>query len=120
MIVVIILAKAESRRLPGKNMASINGLPLFVHAIRYAVESGISHVIGLQPDHPGRKVPLDDAIRYAIDKEADILLSVHRDGVLSGSFRIYSAEALRGCHHMIAHTMMDDCLNIHTKFDLDM
>lgn len=36
MIVAVIPAKGESRRLPGKNLKEIAGVPLLVHSIRYA------------------------------------------------------------------------------------
>ena len=36
MIVAVIPAKRESTRLPDKNLMQIAGIPLVVHAIRYA------------------------------------------------------------------------------------
>ena len=38
--IAIIPAKLHSRRLPGKNLRLLGGIPLFAHSIRVAVESG--------------------------------------------------------------------------------
>jgi CMP-N,N'-diacetyllegionaminic acid synthase len=44
-VVALIPAKAQSRRLPGKNMKQLAGLPLFMHGVRVALEAvEIDHV----------------------------------------------------------------------------
>lgn len=40
-VLTVIPAKARSRRLPGKNIALLNGKPLVVHAIEQAFSSGV-------------------------------------------------------------------------------
>ena len=123
MIVAIIPAKRESRRLENKNLLEINEKSLIAHAVDYgrasekvdeiyvstdcdeiaahAKELGvrvilrednlggetplfdvyanalnridnpaISHIVGIQPDHPDRKSNLDEAIEYALKIEA--------------------------------------------------
>ena len=177
MIIAVVLAKGESRRLAQKNLQEINGTPLFVHAVRYAAQAKlvdriivstdsdeiaslarnetdprilvvmrgpelcgdasneavmyhameaaqavgvqtVRHIACLQPNCPGSDVPLDDALRYAMENDTDLLLSVHPDGLLNGSFRIYGPRYLRDGRTTVAHTLQDGALNIHTREDL--
>ena len=172
MIVAIIPAKAESGRLPNKNMLEINGEPLISYTIRYARESKkieriyvstdsdtianyasklsvnvirrgpelagetslldvyrhalrqinderITHIVGLQPDHPDRKTNLDQAIDYALKAEVDELFTVNRYGHRNGSLRIMNSNALEAKPSVWSLTIMDDCTNIHTPLDFE-
>ncbi len=38
--IAVIPAKSHSRRLPGKNLRLLGGIPLFLHSVRVALESG--------------------------------------------------------------------------------
>lgn len=172
MIIAVIPAKADSNRLPNKNMVKINGKPLLQHTIEAAQESymikkiyvstdskdiadfakklGVSVImrgpelagetpivevyrhallnvkekdviliIGLQPDHPDRRIKLDDAIKYAIDKKLDDLISVDPYGYKNGSVRIIKADVLKeGRVSINSGSLMDDATNIHTPSDL--
>lgn len=78
---VLIPARMESSRLPGKPLADIGGLPMIVHVVRRAVEAGIGRVV----------VATDSAdIARAVERhggEAAMTGSHHR----SGSDRIWEA-----------------------------
>lgn len=79
-----------------------------------------SHVVILQPDHPGRKNEMDEVLDYVFYAGIDVLMAVQGDGYYSGSFRVYSAKALSmGLHHARIRTMMDDCVDINTEEDLE-
>lgn len=173
MIVAVIPAKGESRRLPGKNLSKINGKTLLAHAVAYArdnsridavyvstdddtvaahaVELGskvirrdqslsgeaplmevfrhalqqigdsrITHLVGVQPDHPDRTSNLDWAVKYVIKKEIDDLFTVDRNGNRNGALRILSRKALESYPSVYPSAFRDDCINIHTPFDLHM
>jgi sialic acid synthase SpsE/spore coat polysaccharide biosynthesis protein SpsF (cytidylyltransferase family) len=173
MIVAVIPAKAESTRLADKNMQTVNGEALVVHAIRYARTSSriagiyvstdsdeiaacaaaqgvrvirrgpelggeaplmevyrhawqaagadrVTHIVGIQPDHPDRQLTLDEALDYALGKGIDDLFTVDRNGVRNGSLRILNSKALSVEPAIYASALRDDCVNIHTAFDLGM
>lgn len=51
-VVGIIPARAGSRRLPGKNLAPLDGLPLIAHTCRAARDSGILDALFVNTDSP--------------------------------------------------------------------
>lgn len=172
MIIAVIPAKSDSKRLPNKNMALINGKPLlyytikaakdcrlvdkiyvstdspeiaafaekedvsiiirpeelcedapivevYFHALMSIEDKDVTHIVGLQPDHPDRKADLEQVIKYAIEKNLDDLISVDLRGVKNGSIRIMKAEALRERRiSVIAGSVMDNATNIHSLGDL--
>ena len=169
---VIIPAKSDSTRLPGKNKRVIAGKTLLEHAISYAKRSdlttriivtteddetrkiaeshnvevvgrdkdymgerevadvyikvfndlnleGFSHVVGIQPDHPDRTIPLDDMLRYAVKNKYDDLFTVNEDGSRNGSIRITKSTHVKsGFMSRRVGSMKDICTNIHSVEDL--
>ena len=82
--------------------------------------NNITHVVGIQPDHPDRTNNLDDMIGYFIDNKYDDLVTVDRFGTRNGSIRIVKAEYVKnGMMSRRVGSMMDDCTNIHSEEDLD-
>jgi N-acylneuraminate cytidylyltransferase len=82
--------------------------------------SDITHIVGIQPDHPDRTNNLDDMIRYFIDNKYDDLVTVDRFGTRNGSIRIVKAEYVEsGAMSRRVGSMLDDCTNIHSEEDLD-
>lgn len=80
----------------------------------------ISHVVFLQPDHPGRRRTMDEVLDHVLREEIDVLMAVQGDGYYSGAFRVYSAKAIsKGLHHTRIRTMMDDCVDINTEEDFN-
>jgi len=172
MIICVIPAKSDARRLPGKNMVEIAGKPLlyytikaaqqskkidkiyvstdseeiasyagkmgvdiirrgpelggevpllevFSHAYESVPNSDVTHVIGLQPDHPGRRINIDEAIQYGLDSDYDLVKSVDGKGRINGSFWMIKATFLKEkLFYFKVGTVMDPCTNIHTEEDL--
>ena len=170
---IIIPAKSDSTRLPGKNKRIIAGKTLVEHSILYAQASSFSsriivttedretaniakkygvdvigrdseymgerevadvyinvfnqvnnekytHVVGIQPDHPDRTIPLDEMLQYAVDNKYDDLFTVNRDGSRNGSIRIIRSEHVKsGNMSRRVGSMFDFCTNIHSQIDLD-
>lgn len=171
MIIAIIPAKSDSKRLPNKNMQLLDGKPLLWYSIEYAkrsklvdeiyvstdsktiadyaIENGVkvimrdeslcgeasltqvyahavaiigqenvNYIVGIQPDHPGRNLDVDNALRYIMDKGYDALLTVGKDGAMNGALRIMKGNVLITSRAENIGTLMDDCVNIHTEEDL--
>lgn len=172
MIICVIPAKSDARRLPGKNMVRIAGKPLiyytikaaqqskkinkiyvstdsdeiagyaqkmgvqairrgpelggeipllevFSHAYKNIPDSNVTHIVGLQPDHPDRSINIDDAIQYGLDSDYSFLKSVDGKGRINGSFWMIKASFLKENHPGFKiGTIMDACTNIHTEPDL--
>lgn len=173
MIVAVIPAKKESRRLERKNLQEINGKSLINYAVDFVRTSAkiekiyvstdddtieaharslgvdvirrgtdlggetplmvvyqqalnkindnkITHLVGVQPDHPGRKTDLNQALAHVTEKGIDDLITVDREGVRNGALRILSRRALEAGQSIYPSAIMDDCTNIHTPFDFHM
>tara|TARA_R110002012_G_scaffold123738_1_gene274313 strand:- start:682 stop:1242 length:561 start_codon:yes stop_codon:yes gene_type:complete len=78
-----------------------------------------THIVGVQPDHPDRTIPLDKMLTYAVENKYDDLFTVDPDGTRNGSIRITKAEHVKiGAMSRRVGSMMDDCTNIHSEQDL--
>lgn len=92
---------------------------VYRHALGVIKEKGVTHIVGLQPDHPDRKVDIGEVIKYAVQHNIDDLISVDRNGIKNGSLRIMKADALRkGRIGTYCATVMDDATNIHSPAEL--
>ena len=79
----------------------------------------VTHVVGIQPDHPDRTNELDDMIEYFIKNKYDDLVTVDSYGTRNGSVRIVKAELVKhGTMSRRVGSMVDHCTNIHTEEDL--
>lgn len=79
----------------------------------------ITHVVGVQPDHPDRNIPLDEMLNYAKENKYDDLFTVDESGTRNGSIRITKAEFVKsGMMSRRVGSMLDNCTNIHTENDL--
>lgn len=82
-------------------------------------DSSYTHVVGVQPDHPDRTIPLDTMLDYAVENKYDDLFTVLPDGTRNGSIRITRAEYVTsGTMSRRVGSMTDDCTNIHSEQDL--
>ena len=82
-------------------------------------DNSFTHVVGVQPDHPDRTIPLDQMLNYALENKYDDLFTVDSDGTRNGSIRITKAEHVKsGYMSRRVGSMMDDCTNIHNEQDL--
>lgn len=92
---------------------------VYRHALRNITEQDVSHIVGLQPDHPDRVADLEKAINYALEKGLDDLISVDSSGRKNGSIRIFKADALRNERISVnLGSIMDGATNIHSAKDL--
>lgn len=170
MIIAIIPAKSDSKRLPNKNVQLLEGKPLLWYSIEYAkksklinaiyvstdckniaayatendvgfimrdeslcgdtsvtqvyfhavetIEQKIDYIVGIQPDHPTRKIDIDNVLRHTMDKNYDYLFTVDKDGIMNGSLKVIKGESLITGKQEKVGTLIDDCVNIHTEEDL--
>jgi len=78
-----------------------------------------THVVGVQPDHPDRTIPLDEMLKYAVENKYDDLFTVNPDGTRNGSIRIIKSEHVKsGYISRRVGSIMDNCTNIHSEKDL--
>lgn len=95
-------------------------IDVYRHAFKEINDERITHIVGIQPDHPDRKTDLDKTIDYTIMNKIDNLFTVDGQGKHNGALIILSMNALRSKTSVRTCTIMDDCTNIHTAFDLAM
>ena len=82
-------------------------------------DNSYTHVVGIQPDHPDRIIPLDKMLQYAVKNKYDDLFTVDPDGTRNGSIRITKAEHVKsGKMSRRVGSMLDNCTNIHSEQDL--
>jgi len=91
---------------------------VYEHALQNIQEKNIEYIVGIQVDHPDRKVSLTNAINYILEKKFDELITVDKDGTLNGSLKIMDVKALADGKIGAVGTMMDDCTNVHYIDDL--
>src|SRR4029453_2547132 len=80
--IVVIPARMASRRLPGKPLADINGLPMIVHVWKRAVEANVGQVLVAAAEfaivdnvraHGGDAIMTDPALASGTDRIAAAL-----------------------------------------------
>jgi CMP-N-acetylneuraminic acid synthetase len=79
----------------------------------------ISHVIGIQPDHPDRQTTADELLEYAVVNKYDDLVTVDSSGTRNGAVRVTKKEFVKsGMMSRRVGSYLDDCTNIHSEEDL--
>jgi len=92
---------------------------VYVKIFKDVNDGSYTHVVGVQPDHPDRTVPLDTMLEYAVKNKYDDLFTVNLDGSRNGSIRITKAEHVAsGYMSRRVGSMFDACTNIHSEQDL--
>ena len=92
---------------------------VYIEIFKNLNDDSFSHVVGVQPDHPDRTLPLDDMLIYANENKYDDLFTVDKDGTRNGSIRITKAEHVKsGKMSRRVGSMRDECTNIHSEQDL--
>ena len=93
---------------------------IYVDLLKKVPIENITHVVGLQPDHPDRQNKLDDMINYFIEKKYMDLFTVNKDGTRNGSVRIFKAEnVISGQMSRRVGAMLDNCTNVEQQWQLD-
>lgn len=81
--------------------------------------SEITHVVGVQPDHPDRTTSLDELLKYAVENKYDDLFTVDSKGTRNGAVRITKKDfVLSGTMSRRVGSFLDDCTNIHSEQDI--
>ena len=79
----------------------------------------ISHVIGIQPDHPDRQTTADELLEYAVVNKYDDLVTVDSSGTRNGAVRVTKKKLVHhGTMSRRVGSYLDDCTNIHSEEDL--
>ena len=93
---------------------------IYVDLVKKLSNNKITHIVGLQPDHPDRQNNVDTMIEYFIKKKYMDLFTVSKDGSRNGSVRIIKAEnVLSGHMSRRVGSMFDECTNVEHKWQLD-
>ena len=94
---------------------------IYVDLVKKIPNDSITHIVGLQPDHPDRQNKLDDMINYFIEKKYMDLFTVNKDGTRNGSVRIFKAEnVVSGQVSRRVGSMLDNCTNVEKQWQLDL
>jgi len=92
---------------------------IYVDLINKINNEGITHVIGLQPDHPDRQNNLDKIISYFVEKKYMDLVTVDKNGTRNGSVRVIEAEYVKtGMMSRRVGAILDDCINVEHDWQL--
>ena len=93
-----------------------------VHEIKHSfpnILEEISHVVGIQPDHPDRQTTVDELLKYAVVNKYDDLVTVDSSGTRNGAVRVTKKEFVEsGMMSRRIGSYLDDCTNIHSEEDL--
>jgi len=93
-------------------------LDVYRHAINKLSIKNKFTVVGVQVDHPDRRVSLDKAIEIFLKEKVDRLMSKQKNGVKNGAHYILSDYFVSKEHSRKDITIIDDCTNIHYEEDL--
>jgi hypothetical protein len=79
----------------------------------------VTHVLGIQPDHPDRNTTADELLDYFVENKYDDLVTVDGNGTRNGAVRVMKAEYVKsGMISRRVGSYLDDCTNIHSEEDL--
>lgn len=90
-----------------------------VQEIESDIIKNITHVVGIQPDHPDRKTNVDELLEYAVSNKYDDLVTVDSSGTRNGAVRVTKKEFVQsGMMSRRVGSYLDNCTNIHSEEDL--
>ena len=97
---------------------NIHNLDNMSRPLRRNIED-VTHIIGVQPDHPDRTIDLDTLLDYAVDNKYDDLFTIDKKGTRNGSIRIMKKEFVEsGQISRRVGSYVDNCTNVHSEQDL--
>jgi len=92
----------------------------FTKSGEWRIPQSISHVVGIQPDHPDRQTNADELLKYAVDNKYDDLVTVDSSGTRNGAVRVTKKEFVEsGMMSRRVGSYLDNCTNIHSEKDLE-
>ena len=84
------------------------------------IVNNVTHIVGVQPDHPDRQTKVDDLLKYSVKNKYDDLVTVNSDGTRNGAVRITKFDFVQsGMMSRRVGSFLDDCTNIHSEEDLE-
>ena len=84
------------------------------------IVNNVTHVVGVQPDHPDRQTKVDKLLRYSVENKYDDLVTVNSDGTRNGAVRITKFDFVKsGMMSRRVGSFLDNCTNIHSEKDLE-
>lgn len=93
---------------------------IYVDLLEKIDNNEVTHVVGLQPDHPDRQNILDEMLHYFIENKYMDLVTVDKNGTRNGSVRIIKAEYVKsGVMSRRVGAMLDDCTNVEHEWQLE-
>ncbi len=92
-------------------------IDVYKDVLKKLTNNSITHVVGIQPDHPDRTANLDKAIQHALDNNIDDLFTLDARGNRNGALRILSARAFYNNNSIYPSAFIDNCTNIHSPYD---
>ena len=91
-----------------------------VQEIDSNILKNITHVVGIQPDHPDRQTTADKLLEYAVTNKYDDLVTVDSSGTRNGAVRVTKKEFVEsGMMSRRVGSYLDNCTNIHSEQDLE-
>ena len=85
----------------------------------YNLHMEMTHVVGIQPDHPDRETTADELIRYSVVNKYDDLVTVDSSGTRNGAVRVTKKKFVEsGMMSRRVGSYLDNCTNIHSEDDL--
>lgn len=106
-----------------KRVSSLCGetpiIDVYRDAFRQLTDIKIDIIVGLQPDHPDRRLNIDEVIQKFQYENVDQLISTEPDGTKNGAHYILSKAVLEGGEPKDISVVVDDCTNVHFAEDLE-
>ena len=85
----------------------------------YNLHMEMTHVVGIQPDHPDRETTADELIQYSVVNKYDDLVTVDSSGTRNGAVRVTKKKFVEsGMMSRRVGSYLDNCTNIHSEDDL--
>ena len=85
----------------------------------YNLHMEMTHVVGIQPDHPDRETTADELIQYSVVNKYDDLVTVDSSGTRNGAVRVIKKKFVEsGMMSRRVGSYLDNCTNIHSEDDL--
>ena len=85
----------------------------------YNLHMEMTHVVGIQPDHPDRETKADELIQYSVVNKYDDLVTVDSSGTRNGAVRVTKKKFVEsGMMSRRVGSYLDNCTNIHSEDDL--
>ena len=94
-------------------------IDVYRDAFRKLSDITIEVIVGLQPDHPDRKLNIDDVVKKFEEDNADQLISKEADGTKNGAHFMLSKAVLEGAEPKNISVVIDNCTNVHFVEDLE-